>query len=113
MDCMRVGLQGRKKRVCLFCSKGLALRINQKKKKLNKGVESNPGFSTRFHFHHPVDLWLASAKANLGTLPGWDGEEIALKAMFLIFIKYHFLFFFPNCHRAGSLTGAGLTCVDP
>lgn len=68
MDCMRVGLQGRKKRVCLFCSKGLALRINQKKKskkkkKLNKGVESNPGFSTRFHFHHPVDLWLASAKA--------------------------------------------------
>lgn len=35
----------------------------KKKKKLNKGVESNPGFSTRFHFHHPVDLWLASAKA--------------------------------------------------
>ena len=83
----------RKESVCSVQRAWLSESI-KKKKKLNKGVESNPGFSTRFHFHHPVDLWLASAKANLDTLPGWDGEEIALKAMFLIFIKYHFLFFF-------------------
>ena len=96
MDCMHVGLQGRKKRVCLSCSKGLALRINQKKKKkLNKGVESNPGFSTRFHLHYPVDLWLASAKANLDQSSWLGWRRNCIEGYVPYFHQIPFFIFFP------------------
>lgn len=67
----------------------------KKKKKLNKGVESNPGFSTRFHLHYPVDLWLASAKANLDQSSWLGWRRNCIEGYVPYFHQIPFFIFFP------------------
>ena len=63
------------------------------------------------HFRHLVDFWLALAEAKLGhsSWLGWRRNHIEGYVPYFNQIPG----FFSNCHRAGSLTGAGLTCVHP